>query len=513
MQEKTDKIHRLNAKRIEKTILELKGLFIKMGQMLSIMSNFLPEAFTEELEGLQDAVPPHPYEAIERRFLEEFQKTPQEIFASFNQVPIASASLGQVHMATLKDGTKVAVKIQYPEIDDIVRADIKILRRIFYFLHVLFPSYGLKSVFEEISEVVLQELDYVYEGKNLELLRKNFESEKDFLFPHVYWKFSSSKIITLHFMEGIKISAVDDFKKLGIDPQNIATKIIHGYCKQIFMDGVYHADPHPGNLLVTKEEGGEDRIILVDFGATAKISERMRRGITVFAEGLIKRDTRILANAMREMGFVARQDGFEPFEDLVDYFYEKISNLKIENFKKMDLGQLRNLEDLIELKKMNIHFKDLMTSFHVPKDWILLERTLILVMGLCAHLAPQMNPIEIVLPYVEKFVLKDRTLSEVVVELSKQMVVSYLQLPYEIQKTLRRLNEGTLTLESKRLGQHTEKMYAMGHQFLYGLLGLSGLFLWNYWQERGLESWSSDALYGSIFFGSTLLISIFRNRL
>jgi predicted unusual protein kinase regulating ubiquinone biosynthesis (AarF/ABC1/UbiB family) len=242
-QDKTALVHRRNARRIERSILELKGLFIKMGQMLSIMSNFLPEALTQGLEGLQDSVPPHPYEAIEKRFQEEFGKNPRELFARFEDTPIASASLGQVHVAYLKDGTKVAVKVQYPEIDEIVKSDLKTLKRIFGLLHLFFPVYGLRSVYGEIAEVILRELDYNYEGKNLEVLKKNFETEADFLFPDVYWDLSSEKILTLRFMEGTKISYLDELKRQGIDSGVVARRIIHAYCKQIFIDGVYHADP------------------------------------------------------------------------------------------------------------------------------------------------------------------------------------------------------------------------------------------------------------------------------
>lgn len=543
--EKTDGVHRRNARRIEGTILELKGLFIKVGQMLSIMSNFLPEALTQGLEKLQDSVPPHPYEAIEERFWEEFQKKPGELFADFNREPIASASLGQVHVARLKEGTRVAVKVQYPEIDEIVRTDLTTLKRIFGLLHFFFPAYGLKNVYQEIADVISRELDYIDEGKNLELLKRNFEREKDFLFPDVYWNLSTSKILTLRFMEGIKISNLEELKKNGIDPTAVATKVIHAYCKQVFVDGVYHADPHPGNLLVqivsehrpdrihsVRLSGANDlasadqmggsggerdlpltfKIVLVDFGAMARISERMRGGITLFVEGLIKRDTRVLANAMREMGFVAREDSFEPFEQLVDYFYEKLSNIKVENFRNLDLKQFQKLEDLLELRKIKISFRDLMTSFHVPKDWVLLERTMLLALGLCALLAPQLNPVEIVLPYVEKFVLRDRTFTEVMIALSKQLALSYLQLPHEIHKTLRRLNEGTLTVRPGDLRGHAQRLYVLGHQFLYGFLGAGSLFASAYWRQGGDETYADYSFYSFLFFSILLVGSFIRNR-
>src|SRR3989338_5660134 len=289
LREKTLKVHQKNVRRIENTILNLKGLFIKVGQMLSIMTTFLPESFTEGLQGLQDAVPPHPYSAIEDRFLKDFGKKPTEVFKSFDSRPIASASLGQVHVARLKDDTKVAVKVQYPEIDQIVSQDLRILRRIFYLLHLIFPTYGLKEVYQEIAEIVQKELDYAYEGKNLEMMRENFKTEKDILFPDVYWEYSTSKILTLKFMEGTKVSHLTNLRALGIDTRDVATKIIHSYCKQIFIDGVYHADPHPGNILIQKGKSGhEAKIVLVDFGATARISDQMRQGMTSFVEGLIK---------------------------------------------------------------------------------------------------------------------------------------------------------------------------------------------------------------------------------
>ena len=508
MRLRMNEVHRRNARRIEQNILRLKGLFIKVGQMLSIMSNFLPEELRSGLEALQDAVPPHPYPAIEARFRQEFGKPPNELFRRFVETPIASASLGQVHRGELADGTPVAVKVQYPEIESIVRIDLKILKRIFGLLHLFFPTYGLKQVYQEIAEVIGQELDYQYEAGNLELMKKNFAEEVNFLFPDVIREFSTSRILTLRFMEGVKVSHLEELRKLGVAPPEIARKIIHAYCKQIFLDGVYHADPHPGNLLVQSD----GRIVLVDFGAIARVSDRMRSGMVSFAEGLIKRDTRQLASAMREMGFVAREAGWEPFEQLVDYFYGKLANLKIENFKNLNLASRENLEELLELKKLKISFKDLMTSFHVPKDWLLLERTMLLVIGLCNHLDPGLNPIEIVLPYLEKFVLKDRSLADVVIALTKEIGLSYLMLPHEIQKTLRRLNEGQLLFKNLDGGRHAQRLYILGHQLLYGLLSIGGGFLGLRLEEVGRLAESRYSFAGAAVAGLFLIGSLIKNR-
>jgi predicted unusual protein kinase regulating ubiquinone biosynthesis (AarF/ABC1/UbiB family) len=177
------------------------------------------------------------------------------------------------------------------------------------------------------------------------------------------------------------------------------------------------------------------------------------------------------------------------------------------------LTQVSHLEDLLELRKVKISFRDLMSSFHVPKDWILLERAILLAMGLCALLDPKLNPVEIVLPYVEKFVLKDKTFADVIGALVKEIGLSYLQLPHELQKTLRRLNEGTVSLRLNDLSAHGRQLYLLGHQFLYAFLGVSGLFLSGRWREAGLETESHYALTGAILFGITLLVSVIRNRI
>ena len=510
--ERQEACHRRNAQRIEKTISELKGLFIKVGQTLSIMTNFLPDPLTQGLEGLQDKVPPHAYDEIQARFVQEFGKLPEDIFKDFESEPIASASLGQVHRARLQDGTLAAVKVQYPEIDKIVAIDLKVLKRIFWLLHLFFPGYGMKEVYLEIADMVQKELDYQYEGKNLETLKENFKDEKDFLFPDVFWDHSTSKVLTLRFMEGIKITEVKTLQQKNVDLTDLAEVLIRGYCKQIFVDGVYHADPHPGNLLVSVQADGRYQIILVDFGATARISEQMRDGISLFAEGLIKKDTRMIANSLRRMGFVAREGEEEAFDMLVEYFYSKLSGLKLENFKNLDLSQFHNIEDLIELKKLNISFRDLMNSFHVPRDWVLLERTLLLALGITSHLDPKLNPIEIILPYAEKFVLKDKSLADVVVNISKEVILSYVMLPNEIQKTLKALNKGELEIQNRDTRMQTERLAALGRQGIFAFLGVSALALGHWLSLEGQGAMSAYHYYGAAVFGMAFLVSFLRKR-
>jgi ubiquinone biosynthesis protein len=279
--------HPKNARRIEQTILTLQGIFIKVGQLISIMTNFLPEEFRKGLEGLQDQVPPRPYQDIAKRIREELSQDPEEIFAEFSHTPVSSASIGQVHIARLKNGDKVAVKVQYPEIDEIVNIDLKTLKRIIRIVQFFLPYKGLDVYYREIKQMILRELDFTEEAKNLERIQLNFQGDRHIVFPTVYHEYSTQRVMTTSFMEGQKISDLKHIEQLGINRKELAKQIVEAYCKMVFSDGIYHADPHPGNILIRPD----GTICLLDFGAVAEISERMHRGMISFWEALLRNDT------------------------------------------------------------------------------------------------------------------------------------------------------------------------------------------------------------------------------
>lgn len=535
MESRWERAHSLTARQVKQSIVKLRGLFIKVGQMMSIMTQFLPESITSELEGLQDSVPPAPYEDIEKRIQEELGKSPEAIFREFNPQPLASASLGQVHEAISEEGVRLAVKVQYPGIEDIVASDLKILKRIFRLLDWIFPQYNLQKTYREIREVLRDELDFQVEAQNLNLLKNNLASEPSVVFPEVFAEYSTSRVLTLKFVEGVKISQVEQLKKIHVNPTEVAEKIIHLYCKQIFIDGVYHADPHPGNFLVQAHEVEEEihevppgtdpestgeikkikrtvpKIVMMDFGAVARISEPMRRGIANFMGGVIKRDTQAISNAMKEMGFIAKtqkpQDE-EVFDRIVEFFYERLKDVKIEEIKNLKINSMQNLEDILEFRKLDISFKQLFQSFNVPKEWALLERTLLLLMGLTTHLDPQLNPMTIIIPYAEKFVLgPERTLGDVVIETLKEVALSYLKLPSELQRTLRKLNQGNLVVATKNASA-TQGLKRSLNRLTYALLTVGGAFFSHQLSQNASSyapwSWGVSGVFGVLLLGSLL---------
>jgi ubiquinone biosynthesis protein len=471
--------HLRNARRIERTICDLQGLFIKVGQLISIMTNFLPEEFRRELEGLQDAVPPRPYSDIEARITEELHRPPCELFASFNEHPIASASIGQVHLARLLDDTEVAVKVQYPDIEEVVRRDLNTLRRIFWIISWFIPYQGLSELYREIRAIVMEELDYHAEANNAERIAANFVGRTDVGFPKVVRELSTARVLVTHFEAGCKITDRQGVKQLGLDRGELARQVVEIYCQQIFSDGVYHADPHPGNLIVRPGADGQPpTIVFLDFGAVAEIPGNVRQGMVELLQGALTRDTRRIVSAMKQMGFVARGANEQMFEQVVEYFHDKFQqNISLDslNLKDIKFDPEKGLESVADLRKMDISLRELSVNFHIPKEIIVLERTLLLLMGLCTELDPTLNPMTVIRPYLERFVLgEEGDWSDLLVETSKDLVMSITALPAEIRKFLRLAHAGELQLKFKNFDAPVQLMYRLGHQFIYAAVGIAG---------------------------------------
>ena len=510
--------HRRNSLRIERAIVRLQGLYIKVGQLISIMTNFLPPEFRTQLEGLQDQVPPRPYEDIERRFREEFGgKSPDELFQSFDRRPIASASIGQVHLARLASGQRVAVKVQYPDIETIVKSDLATLRRIFRIVQFFVPYQGLEDVYREIRSMLWAELDFRAEADNIDRIAKNFAGRKDVVFPTVVRELSTQRVLTTNFESGVKVGDLGKLDRAGVDRGAVARLVVELYCQQIFTDGVYHADPHPGNLLVRASDH-EMQVVFLDFGAVAEISPQMRQGIIELIQGALARDTARIVRAMKQMGFIARGADDRTFDRVVEYFHSRFQeqiSLDSLSLKDIKFDPQKGLENLADLRRMDISLRELSSNFHVPKEWILLERTLLLLMGLCTALDPQMNPMTVIRPYLERFVLgEEGDWSTFAVESAKDLVLSMAALPSDIRKMVQSARDGELSVRFHNLERSTRAVVRLGHQAITAAVGIASaaiaivlegrgeleradwawwvtricgvLFLWSWWTSRHL---------------------------
>ena len=466
-------VYRRNARRLKETILVLKGLFIKAGQLISIMSNFLPEDFRRELEELQDRIPPRPLEEMITRIRQEFGKGPEALFAEFETEAIASASLAQVHKARLHDGRVVAVKVQYPDIEAIARIDLATIQRLLRLVGWVLRIRGLDANFAQIREMILAELDFQQEADHIEQIAANFAGNAQVSFPAVIRECSSQRVLTTEFIEGIKISDREALEAAGLNLEVLAERVLTAYCQMIFSDGLYHADPHPGNILV-RPDGG---IVFLDFGAVAQLSPAMKEGIPVFLEGLLRRNTEQIESALKRMGFIARHQQEGQAERIIEFFYSRfLEGMSFDswNLQEIQIDIQTKFDMLADLRKMNISLREMTAIFQIPKDWVLLERTLLLLLGLCTHLHPTMNPMKTIRAYLEEFVLgKERDWVKLAGSVVKNMALSALTIPDDLKRFLHKANRGELALNTRGLQESARLLYALGHQLIYTLFTLS----------------------------------------
>jgi predicted unusual protein kinase regulating ubiquinone biosynthesis (AarF/ABC1/UbiB family) len=471
--ERLGEVHTRNAKRVFRTILALQGLFIKVGQLLSILANFLPKEFRSELEGLQDQVPPRPFDEIEDRIRVELGAGVDEVFRSFERAPIASASLGQVHAARTLDGRKVAVKVQHRDIDEMVRLDLMTIRRIMAIVQWFVPVQGLDAYYHQIKSLLSEELDFAREADNIERISKNFAKNPAVVFPIPLRELSTKRVLTSTFVEGKKVADLAALDAMGVDKKDLAKRIVRAYCQMIFVDGVYHADPHPGNMLV-RSDGA---LILLDFGAVAELSPQMRDGIPEFLEGVLRRDTQRIVKALRKMGFLSRTGDDQISEKIVEYFHRRFQEeVKLESFnlKDVKIDPAKGLENLLDLRRMNIGMKEISDSFHIPRDWVLLERTILLLYGCCSMLDPELNPMGIIQPYLQDFVFGNRDWTQIAVEAVRDMALSAVTLPEDLRKYLTRATRGELEVRVRGMQEGARTVYAAGRQLAYAAFGIAG---------------------------------------
>jgi ubiquinone biosynthesis protein len=505
-QKRINALHEKNAERLKAAILELKGLFTKVGQLLSVMSTILPDAYADILASLQDDAPASSFESTESTIIKELGESIEALFSEFDRQPIASASIGQVYKARLKTGQQVAVKIQHPDIESLADLDLtvieKLVRRVSFFLQIK----GIDNVYKQVRIMVEEELDYGYEAKSMIRISENLKDFDKIIVPNVYSAYSSPKIIVCDFHEGVKITNREKLKEWQVDPQELSERLVTAFCKMILVDGFYHADPHPGNILVNNK--GE--IILLDFGATAELNEEMRKEIPLLIQHIIRKDTPKIIASLQKMQFLGTDhDSLEVAEKLVAALTTFVQNeIKMDNLNIKDVSFDDIKGSSIDRLRKEIGFKSLATALEVPKDWILLERAMILIHGISATIAPEYNPLDTVKPYLKKVVLSGGGLKSLILDTLKQEVVSLVQLPSAMNRFFELANRGKLVVETRN--KDLKRMYALGHQFMLFLALLALVFLTSFSNNVLLDFWSVPI---GIVLVVLLFISIRRNSM
>jgi predicted unusual protein kinase regulating ubiquinone biosynthesis (AarF/ABC1/UbiB family) len=379
--------HRRNALLVYRLVVKLQGLMIKPAQYLSSRADLTPDEYIEVLSRVQDRVPPRPYSVVREQIRGELGKTPEQIFASFEKRPLASASLAQVHRARLHNGRDVAVKVQYPGIDVLARADLRNMDLFASVLARIEPMWDFRPIVRELSKMMPLELDFINEGRNAERVARDLATQPQYVVPEIVWEHTSRRVLTMEYIDGIKITDIHGMRAAGIDPKRVAQMLAEAYCEMLLVNGFFHADPHPGNLMVLPGP----KLAFVDFGLSKGFTPEFRRAFVKLTRSILTNDEAGTASAFHDLGFRTRTNDSRTFVTLGDAFLGRAVR---ENKTYADQEMVAEINVMLTktLKENPV--------VQVPGDIVLVGRVTGLVAGLNKSLGSEVDLMSTMLPYV-----------------------------------------------------------------------------------------------------------------
>ncbi|MBA3335488.1 MAG: AarF/ABC1/UbiB kinase family protein [Acidobacteria bacterium] len=384
--------HEKQAVWLKENLIELGPTFIKIGQSLGTRADLLPLPFVKALGELQDNVPSFPNEIAFARIEKELGRKINEVYAEFDVEPIAAASLGQVYRAKLFTGEEVAVKVQRPNLNATIKGDIEILRKVAKFAE-RFPSLNENAdwagMLREFDETIHEEMDYSAEGKNAERFRESFKEWTNVHVPTIYWNATSEKVLTMEFINGDKVVELEKLKARGVSPEKVNRLLIKTYLKQLLEDGFFHADPHPGNLLVMPD----GRLAFFDFGMVGRISPQLQSKMIDAFFHVVAKDPAGIAQDLIDLDFMKPGTNPDAVRPVVEKMFEFHLNLKLKD---------------VNFKELTYDLADVMYDypFRLPSNFTYIMRALMTLEGIGIITDPEFNFFETAKPYAKEFMFK-----------------------------------------------------------------------------------------------------------
>ncbi|GAB4499886.1 MAG: AarF/ABC1/UbiB kinase family protein [Anaerolineales bacterium] len=450
--------------RFRKLAIEMGGVLIKVGQFLSTRVDVLPTAFTEPLEGLQDEVPPAKFEQIRPIAEAELGGTLEQVFAWFDARPLAAASIGQAHCAHLRmrehpNGdvrlplveriVPVVVKVQRPNIEQIVAVDLRALRQVGVWLQWYAPlrrRVNVSALLDDFAATLHEEMDYLAEGRNAETFAANFAEQPRIRVPKVYWSYTTRRVITLEDVGAIKINDYAAITAAGIERAEVAKLLFDTYLQQIFQHSFFHADPHPGNLFVSPMADGAWQLTFIDFGMMGKITPRQRAGLREMVIAVSTQDVKRVVKGYDMLGFLLPNANVRLIEQAGTQVFARFWGKSTLEFREVSLE---------ELQKFAQEFKNLLYDlpFQIPEDLLLLGRAASILSGMCSGLDPDFNIWYSLMPYTQELVAEQQQgdLWEQVQAEAQRIGQKLLQLPGRLDGLLLQLEHGDLRVQNPQL--------------------------------------------------------------
>lgn len=474
------------ARRFHALAIDLGGLMIKVGQFMSSRLDVLPPVITKELEGLQDEVPSVPFAQMRVRAEEELGMPLERAFAMVDERPLAAASLGQAHRAILTDDLaeqtglrEVVVKIQRPGIDRIVDVDLRALRKVGGWLSrvaLVRDRVDMPALVEEFAATSLEEIDYLHEASNSERFADDFGGEGGVAVPEVVWERTTRRLLTLQDVTAIKINDVDALRAAGIDPSEVAARFAAVMFDQLFDDGFFHADPHPGNVFVTPLPTTTDadspawKFTFIDFGMMGEVPPNLRRGLRRVLIAAASRNGKGLVDGIRDIGVLL------PSADTVQL--ERAMTQLFSRFGGMGFAELQEV-DPREFRAFAVEFGDVVRAlpFQLPENFLLIVRAMSLTSGMCSALDPAFNIWDAVEPYAQRLIREEsgNTVQAFAREAVSVAAVT-ARLPRRLDSLISRVEEGGVSAHVPRVERRLRDLERMIRRVVSSVL-FTGLLL------------------------------------
>ncbi len=486
---------------------DLGGLMIKVGQFLSSRLDVLPPEVTRELEGLQDEVRAEDFAAIRALAESELGMPLEQAYAVFDETPMAAASLGQVHRARLTDEAAadagfadVVVKVQRPGIGMIVDIDLAALRRVAWRLSrvkLVSRRVDLPALAEEFAQTSREEIDYLHEAQSAERFAEQFADDSRVRVPGVAWERATRRVLTLQDVSAIKINDLDALRAAGIDPSAVAVDFANVMFDQLFVDGFFHGDAHPGNIFVTPvppgAEGGRDWVLtFVDFGMMGEIPDTLRTRLQGFLIAVAARDGRRLVASMRDLGVLLPSADTRELERTMSALFSRFGGVAFTDLQAVDPRELRDFAN---------EFGETIRvlPFQLPENFLLVIRAVSLISGLCSTLDPEFNIWNAVEPYAGELLRDER--GGIVGAFAREAVSTVgiaARLPGRLDGLITRFEDGDIELQTPRLEQRIRQLERTASRIVSALLFAGLLF-------SGVFLRTTDAVLGTVLMAASAI--------
>ncbi|TMC62558.1 MAG: AarF/ABC1/UbiB kinase family protein [Chloroflexota bacterium] len=482
------------------TAIKLGVLMIKLGQFLSSRADLLPEQALAALSSLQDEVPPAPFSHVVSVLETELGKPVEQVFSVLERKCTAAASLGQVHKAVLAStGEEVAVKVQRPNIDQLVSMDLSTLKFVIWVINRFVDTsefIDLMAVYREFKRTVYEEIDYVTETANAKRFKEMFKDDPSIYIPRVYEDYTTRRVLVLEWIDGIKINDYAAIEAAGVSRLEVAKRTVRAYFYQFFNEGFFHADPHPGNIFVLPEGKADKKVTVsegpviafVDFGMVGSLTKNMKKSLKELFLSFVSRDSRALVRALGKLGFIGEGANMAAMERGVSLMMEQYYGMSLGEARDMDIPEVaQDVENMLYGQ-----------PFRIPAQFAFTGRAIGVLVGVTTGLSPDFNFVEIATPYARKFLgLDAEGAGETLQDIFNQVLETgriLLTLPRSLEQVITKLETGQIEVKMNGNGGNGRSR-RRGH----------GRGERNNEREGGLSGFSWVLLFGAEMIGGVVL--------